>query len=195
MYFQFHGSDTNGAHNSDNTRPIAQHAHLRQSLDPPIQMLAVATFELLREQYWFDAILITDDSIVSDLFSRRLSSLCKRRVTVSSDSVNYSRMRRQRSTTSTSSYDTMAWMEFQRSSLKQSMFREEALKKRNTRETTFNKDESDIDYRKSKESSLMNVWQNLNIIRISKLLMQNEVQIFFPLRKNVFFYIFLLLKT
>ncbi|XP_075679952.1 uncharacterized protein LOC142646017 [Dermatophagoides pteronyssinus] len=49
---------------------------LHLSLDPPIQTLADATFKLLRKQYWFDALLIIDESIISDQFARRLSSLC-----------------------------------------------------------------------------------------------------------------------
>ena len=49
---------------------------LHLSLDPPIQTLADATFKLLRKQYWFDALLIIDESIISDQFARRLNSLC-----------------------------------------------------------------------------------------------------------------------
>lgn len=47
------------------------------SLDARISSLADATFEMLRVQHWFDAILLIDDSASSDLFSYRLSHLCK----------------------------------------------------------------------------------------------------------------------
>lgn len=141
------------------------------SLDPPIQTLADATFELLRDQYWFDAILIIDDSIVSDLFARRLSSLCKHR----NGRQQHQRRRRHRpfSSTESDTYDTSAWMDFKRSSIKKSPFRVEALNDEEEDERLD--DQTDYDYRKSKESSLMNVWRNLKIIRISKLLEQNEV--------------------
>lgn len=48
------------------------------SLDPPISSLADATFELLRMQHWFDAILLIDDTAASDLFSYRLTRLCRK---------------------------------------------------------------------------------------------------------------------
>lgn len=49
------------------------------SLDPPVSSLADATFELLRSQNWFDAILIIDDSTASDVLSYRLRRLCRRK--------------------------------------------------------------------------------------------------------------------
>jgi len=47
------------------------------SLDTPIWSLADAVFEMLRIQHWFDAILLIDDTVSSDLFSYRLSHLCR----------------------------------------------------------------------------------------------------------------------
>lgn len=47
------------------------------SLDPPIWSLADSVFEMLRIQHWFDAILLIDDTVSSDLVSYRLSHLCK----------------------------------------------------------------------------------------------------------------------
>ncbi|XP_054162601.1 glutamate receptor ionotropic, NMDA 3A-like [Oppia nitens] len=49
----------------------------RISLDPPIWSLADAVYEMLKIQHWFDAILLIDDSVTSDMFSYRLSHLCK----------------------------------------------------------------------------------------------------------------------
>jgi hypothetical protein len=46
------------------------------SLDSTIWSLSDATFEVLRAQHWFDAILLIDDTISSDLFSYRLVHLC-----------------------------------------------------------------------------------------------------------------------
>ena len=57
----------------------ALHSNAMQiSLDPPISSLADATFELLRMQHWFDAILLIDDTAASDLFSYRLTRLCRK---------------------------------------------------------------------------------------------------------------------
>ena len=47
------------------------------SLDSPIWSLADSVYELLRIQHWFDAILLIDDTVSSDLFSYRLNRRCK----------------------------------------------------------------------------------------------------------------------
>jgi hypothetical protein len=46
-------------------------------LNPPIWSLADAVFETLKIQHWFDAIVLIDDTVSSDLFSYRLSHLCR----------------------------------------------------------------------------------------------------------------------
>lgn len=50
---------------------------MESSLDLDIGDLADATYNLLRIQEWFDAILILDDSSASDRLRFRLANLCK----------------------------------------------------------------------------------------------------------------------
>nr|XP_046909690.1 uncharacterized protein LOC124491120 [Dermatophagoides farinae] len=129
--------------------PSSSSSSLRLSLDPPIQTLADATFKLLRTQYWFDALLIIDESIVSDQFARRLTSLCDSfryeyeqqhliiiiiimMVMVMESSIpeknfyqndlamNPFILHHHHHPSSESQYDTFDWMELKRSSIKKS---------------------------------------------------------------------------
>lgn len=172
---------------------------LKLSLDPPIQSLADATFELLRAQYWFDAILIVDDSVVSDLFARRMSSLCRNNgngnngyETMSGGSPGHHSFKRRQTPDESRRVDSnlygdgWAWSNFKKSSLRKSQFRIDVLngEEEEVDATSFSADDprrsvsSDDIYevRRSKEASLLDVWKNLIVIRLSRSLAQTEVR-------------------
>lgn len=131
---------------------MSSETSLHLNLDPPIQTLADATFELLRIQYWFDALLIIDESLISDLFARRLSALCdefRRKYERHQKSVdqksrrnsvyNYhqtersyfvTKKRRQRESNEKlqTDYDAFTWMNLQRSAIKKSKFLVDTLR-------------------------------------------------------------------
>ena len=206
---------------------------LRLSLDPPIQTLADATFELLRAQYWFDAILLIDDSIVSDLFARRLKSLCRAAGVNSNNNYhpggksgggegggrnrrNYHQQHQHRGPGFHSDQDQLrldsplygdgfAWSNFRRNGLKKGLHRLQTLveevnnrgddgvgegawegmqsdgfggEDQQRRRAVSNDDNFYEDTRKSREASLLDVWKNLIVIRLSRSLNQTQVCLF-----------------
>ena len=210
---------------------------LRLSLDPPIQTLADATFELLRAQYWFDAILLIDDSIVSDLFARRLKSLCRAAGVNSNNNYhpggksgggegggrnrrNYHQQHQHRRSGPGPGFhsdqdqlrldsplygDGFAWSNFRRNGLKKGLHRLQTLveevnnrgddgvgegawegmqsdgfggEDQQRRRAVSNDDNFYEDTRKSREASLLDVWKNLIVIRLSRSLNQTQVCLF-----------------
>ena len=183
---------------------------LHLSLDPPIQTLADATFELLRDQYWFDAILLVDDSIVSDLFARRLSALCRNGNGNGHSGNGDSRGGKRRQTEhdaktrerlQSSLYgDTFAWSNFKKSSLRKSQHRIDALNaaaEDDDQDDATNDDTDDMqkravpnyedfyEVRRTKEASLLDVWKNLIVVRLSRSLNQTEVSCFSTFNCNL----------
>lgn len=141
------------------------------SLDPPIAALADATFELLRMQHWFDAILLIDDTAASDLFSYRLSRLCRRtrkKFTQSSPSSSSSLPPQ----SSTSSHPSQP-----QSSIKNSVHNDpgsfgasQHFSKTNYRKRFWRYHGTAQDY-----PVLDSVWRRLKIIQLSKNILQKEV--------------------
>lgn len=148
----------------------------RLSLDLPIDSLADATFELLRAQYWFDAVLIVDDSIMSDMFARRLVSLCQQQLPTQRDWSAED----DNPGDNNIDHEHMAWANFQKSAIKKSPHRTAALNSYFDSDVEEEEDKLFDEQRgestkKTKEASLMDVWKNLKVIRVSRALDQNEV--------------------
>lgn len=127
------------------------------SLDPPISSLADAAFELLWMQHWFDAILLIDDTAASDLFSYRLNRLCRN-----------NRSKKYKSTNSPSSSSSSSPLNSPETLIPP--YEHQHYHSRSTNSQQFDNNFYFLD----------SVWNRLEVIQLSKNLLQNEVSINTP---------------